>query len=180
MRVNGAEREITFDPTGGWNRWKHRFVSVNLHAGAGNTIIVRSTGDDSGNIDELVLGLQAEDAEVHRGSIEDNHNGFRGTGFVNLRRDNSHVEWLHVDGRDGGTYVLTFRYALGRDEERTADLVVNGQPLAEQITFQPTGNWETWKTIKKTVTLKPGTNNIIRVETNGQDAGNLDQVFVTN
>ena len=177
--VNGKKKSITFEPTDDWSQWRYRYTEVNLEAGGNNIIAIHSVGDDSGNLDELVLGMQAEDMNTGGGSqVESNHTGFRGTGFVNFSRTKGFVVWSDVDGRNGGTAQLTFRYALDAPNPRTVELIVND--LVQSLTFEPTGSWTSWSTLKISEPLKPGTNNTIRLQTTGGDAGNLDQLFVTN
>lgn len=51
--VNGVATPITFATTGDWSTWTTKSVSVNLKAGATNTIQLRSNGQDLANIDEI-------------------------------------------------------------------------------------------------------------------------------
>jgi unsaturated rhamnogalacturonyl hydrolase len=40
------------------------------------------------------VGYQAEDATIFHGTVDSNHTGFMGTGFVNLTNEvGSYVEW---------------------------------------------------------------------------------------
>lgn len=54
--VNGVATNITLDNTGGpWTTWADKTVTVNLNGGTGNTIQLKSTGQDYGNIDEITV-----------------------------------------------------------------------------------------------------------------------------
>ena len=53
--VNGVTSSITFNITGTWNMWMTQDVSVTLTPGLSNTIVLRSTGQDLANIDEITL-----------------------------------------------------------------------------------------------------------------------------
>ncbi|MFT4175259.1 MAG: carbohydrate-binding protein [Luteolibacter sp.] len=53
--VNGVTQSITFPATSNWNTWATMNVSVNMNAGATNTIKVQSTGADLAHIDYLAL-----------------------------------------------------------------------------------------------------------------------------
>lgn len=55
LRVNGVAQPITFRITGGWTTWGTATASVNLAAGAVNTLRFESTGQGLGNIDELIV-----------------------------------------------------------------------------------------------------------------------------
>ncbi len=120
-----------------------------------------------------LLSLQAEDANISNGAIESNHQGFNETGFVNLNPTSSSIEWNNVDGASGGPTTVTIRYALGNND-RTANLIVNGN--TQPITFANTGAWNNWVELTAEITLNSGTTNTIRIETTGQDSGNIDQI----
>ena len=71
LRVNGVARQVSFPSTGSWSSWATREVTAELAPGAGNTVRVRSTGEDGPNLDELTVtagaplagpAAQAEDA----------------------------------------------------------------------------------------------------------------------
>ncbi|MCB1133999.1 MAG: silent information regulator protein Sir2, partial [Verrucomicrobiae bacterium] len=72
---------------------------------------------------------------------------------------------------------LTFRFALGATTARTGRLVINGS--AQDITFAPTGAWNAWATMDVPASLPAGPGNTIRLETNGQDLANIDEISVT-
>jgi hypothetical protein len=120
---------------------------------------------------------QAEDAILGGDvSVDSNHAGYNGTGFVNFPSNNGYVEYQNVDGGSGGGATLRFRFALGATSARTGQLTVNGS--SQNITFDPTGAWDTWTTMEVEVTLNSGTNNTIRLSSTGQDLANQDQLEV--
>jgi rhamnogalacturonan endolyase len=120
---------------------------------------------------------QAEDANVGGGcSIESNHSGYDGTGFVNFPSSGGYVEYQNVNGGSGGSATLRFRFALGATSARTGQLTVNG--FSQNITFNPTGAWTTWTTIDVVMTLNSGANNTIRLASTGQDLANQDQLQI--
>jgi len=119
---------------------------------------------------------QAEDAVLSGVSVDTNHTGYNGTGFVNFPSSGGYVQYQNVDGGSGGTKTLQFRFALGATSARTGQLTVNGS--TQNITFQPTGSWDTWSTMIVTVALNAGTTNTIRLQSTGQDLANQDQMTV--
>jgi hypothetical protein len=120
---------------------------------------------------------QAENASLGGGvSVDTNHIGYNGTGFVNFPSSGGYVEYQNVDGGSGGSRTLQFRFALGATSSRTGSLTVNGS--SQNITFQPTGAWNSWNTMNVTVNLNSGTNNTIRLQSTGQDLANQDQMTV--
>ncbi len=120
---------------------------------------------------------QAESGAIGGGTtIDSNNAGFNGTGFANLPTTGGYVEYQNVDGGAGGSKTLQFRFALGATSARTGQLIVNG--VTQSITFNPTGAWTTWNTLNVTVTLNAGTTNTIRLQSNGQDLANQDQMTI--
>jgi hypothetical protein len=51
--VNGTTTNITFAPTGAFTTWTNKNVTVTLNAGTANTIVLKSTGQDLANVDEI-------------------------------------------------------------------------------------------------------------------------------
>lgn len=55
LLVNGVSRSITFGPTGAWTAWTTQTLSAALNAGATNTLVFQSNGQDLANVDEIVV-----------------------------------------------------------------------------------------------------------------------------
>jgi hypothetical protein len=53
LTVNGVIQNITFTPTGSWNVWAVKELTIPLTAGATNTLRIQSTGQDLANIDQI-------------------------------------------------------------------------------------------------------------------------------
>ena len=120
---------------------------------------------------------QAEAGVLAGGTvIESNNAGFNGTGFANFPTTGGSLQWNNVDGNGGGTKAIKFRFANGGTAARAGQLVVNGTTTA--ISFPVSGSWTTWTTLTVNVTLNNNTTNVIRLQTNGGDLGNIDEVSV--
>lgn len=128
----------------------------------------------------LVLGqtiLEAEDAYFSSGTVDTEHAGYTGTGFVNT--DNApgeFIEWfIHVDSTQQDS--LGFRYALGKNEIRGMELYVN-QALLDTIDFDNTIDFTNY--VYKTVvaTLDSGLNRVKLVAVNAEGAPNLDHLRI--
>ncbi|MDC0050762.1 carbohydrate-binding protein [Verrucomicrobia bacterium] len=105
-----------------------------------------------------------------------NHAGFNGSGFADFQRGSGAIlEFTNVNGGAGGDATMTVRYALARGS-RTADLSVNGSN--DTITCTSTGAWNSWGTMSKTIKLKPGKSNTIKITSSGQDWGNTDEITI--
>jgi rhamnogalacturonan endolyase len=123
------------------------------------------------------LIYQLENAVLGGGTVAETTNGgFLGSGYANLPLTGGFAEIRNADGRGGGNHAIRIRYALGVTASRTGRLLVNG--VAQNITFNGTGAWSTWATHDVTVSLNTGTVNTIRLESNGQDLANIDQVEI--
>lgn len=110
--------------------------------------------------------------------VESNNAGYNGTGFLNFPTTGGSATFNNINGGTGGAANLAIRFANGASAgARTGLLIVNGS--ASNITYASTGSWTTWNTMNVTINLSSGTANTIRLESSGQDAGNIDQITVT-
>jgi len=120
---------------------------------------------------------QLETSTLGGGTVSESTNGgFIGSGYANFPVTGGSAQVNNADGRGGGSHAVRIRYALGATASRTGRVLVNG--VAQNITFNPTGAWTTWATQDVTFTFNNGTVNTIRLESNGQDLANVDQVEV--
>lgn len=55
LKVNGVAQSIRFNITGGWTNWATMSVPVTLASGMNNSLRFESTGQDLGNIDEIMV-----------------------------------------------------------------------------------------------------------------------------
>ncbi len=103
------------------------------------------------------------------------HAGFTGSGFMDFGGNGSWIEWNAIQAPAAGDYELSFRYANGRGENRSAAILVNGGS-AGTVSFAPTGGWPTWRSERVKVRLRQGANTV-RVQANTGNGGpNLDHV----
>ena len=131
---------------------------------------------DNWTIDGDDNARQAEVATIGGGTaVETTHSAYYGTGYANFNNSGGFVEWRNVDGGVGGEAQLTFRYALGNGS-RTGALIING--ASQNLTMTSTGAWTDYQTITVTASLNAGASNTIRLESTGQDFGNVDQLLV--
>jgi hypothetical protein len=120
---------------------------------------------------------QAESCTVFHGTIDANHAGFTGTGFVNGTNEvGSYVECA-VTAAATGPAPVTVRYANGTTTARPMSVTVNGAALATP-SFAGTGGWNAWATTTFTATLTAGTNLIRLTSTTATGGPNLDRLTV--
>ncbi len=131
----------------------------------------------TGDLPVAPIFYQAEEAQLSGAFtlVQDDHFGYRGTGYVNVDTTGSSIEFQNVDGGDGGSVSIAFRFALG-NVARSGLLTVNG--VAVPLTFPSTGAWSSWDTLAFSVPLEAGAVNTIRLESNGEDLANIDELQV--
>ena len=193
--VDGIQRASTVGTLSSFSAWQYPMVLLGRN--------VRGTVDGlfEGQVDDLkvydyaftpeefarqwygytgesraVATYQAEEAIYGGGTeFDDADSGYHGTGYINMPGSGGVVEFTGIDGGSGGMASLEIRYALGA-ADRTGLLIVNG--VTNAITAAGTGDWARYAIHHLDVPLNSGTNNFIRIESNGQDWGNVDELVV--
>src|SRR2546423_7983685 len=78
---------------------------------------------------------EAESATIAQGTVDSDHAGFTGSGFVNYNNvTGSYVEFT-VTAAEAQNVTLTFRYANGTTTNRPLDVTVNGAGAAAGVAF---------------------------------------------
>ncbi|MFE7129784.1 glycosyl hydrolase family 28 protein [Streptomyces sp. NPDC057638] len=118
---------------------------------------------------------EAEGARYTAGStIDSNHTGYSGTGFVNTpNAAGSYVEWT-VNATTAGSATLAVGYANGTTTDRPLDISVNGTTVATAVPFPATGAWTSWRTVAVPAALLAGANTVRATATGAEGAPNLD------
>jgi hypothetical protein len=104
---------------------------------------------------------EAENALISKGTVDADHTGFTGTGFVNY--DNvvgSYVQLAVGGAAQSGIATLTFRFAKGTTTNRPMDITVNGVVVYAGLAFPGTGSWNSWQTTSTSAMLSAGTNTV--------------------
>ncbi|NUQ96526.1 MAG: carbohydrate-binding protein [Streptomyces sp.] len=122
---------------------------------------------------------EAENATVFHGTVDSDHSGYTGTGFVNTANEvGAYVEFT-VDAPAAGYATLSLRYANGTTADRTGDVSVNSTVVSTPG-FGPTANWDTWAVARVPVALRAGTNLIRVVSTTTGGLPDLDSLTVSD
>ncbi|MEW2522910.1 glycoside hydrolase family 88 protein [Actinacidiphila alni] len=104
---------------------------------------------------------EAENATIFHGTVDTDHLGYTGTGFVNTANEaGAYVEFA-VDAPAAGAATLALRYSNGTAATRPSGVGVNGTTVSTPA-FAPTTDWNTWAVSRIPVTLKAG-GNLVRV-----------------
>ncbi|WP_037255669.1 carbohydrate-binding protein [Kibdelosporangium aridum] len=123
------------------------------------------------------VDFQAEEARIHKGSVQSNHSGFTGSGFVDyFNEPGGFVEWTVTATATGGTDAV-FRFANGSNAPRPMAITVNGI-LVSSAAFPVTNGWSDWRTLTVHISLLTGTNRIRAIGTGENGGANLDKVTV--
>lgn len=107
------------------------------------------------------------------------HDGYSGSGFMDFGGKGTWIEWNNIVVSRTDTFTLTFRYANGGSSSRPATVKVNGQNVGD-VSFAPTGNWNTWGTNSIEASLRSGNNTIRVTASSGTGGPNLDQLLVSS
>jgi hypothetical protein len=189
ITVNGATiaTATAFNGTGNWDTWATRTFTAPVVAGTNTIRATATTANGGPNVDYFDADItastpstdyQAENAAISQGTVENNHNGFTGTGFVDYTNiTGSYLEFT-VSVAAAGTTNLTFRYANGTTVNRPMDIAVNGAVVASNVAFNATTNWDTWTTKTVSATLAAGTNTVRATATTANGGPNVDELTV--
>ncbi|HSC66491.1 MAG TPA: cellulose binding domain-containing protein, partial [Cellvibrio sp.] len=112
------------------------------------------------------------------GTIDSNNTGFTGNGFANsTNAAGAGVEWS-INVKTSGSYSFTWRYAA--ITARNADLIVNGNVQAANISFPATNSWTTWSnSTTARVQLNAGTHKIRLQALSSDGLSNIDSLTVS-
>ncbi|WP_084557610.1 glycoside hydrolase family 88 protein [Hamadaea tsunoensis] len=120
---------------------------------------------------------EAESATVFHGTVDADHTGYTGSGFVNSTNEaGAYVEWS-VPATSASAVTLVIRYSEGVAAGRPATVALNGTTVATP-SFPSTVDWNTWSTQSVPVTLAAGTNRVRVTSTTVDGLANLDSLTV--
>ncbi len=125
------------------------------------------------------LVFQAEDATISEGSVDSNHPGYTGTGFVNLvNKIGTYLEWT-LALPAAGNWAFKFRFANGSSNNRLCKMDVNWIVVDNAFNFESTGSWENWRYSRYlNAEFKSGSNNLKVTGITSESAPNLDFVML--
>jgi pectin methylesterase-like acyl-CoA thioesterase/pectate lyase len=126
--------------------------------------------------DDTFFDYEAEQA-TFTGTVDNNHAGFTGTGFVNFLLSGENSIIFSVCQVEAGSRTVKFRYALGAPEARPGKLFVN-DVFVKDLDFVTTGTWTTWLEASATISMMAGINNI-RITWDEIDGPNLDKLSLS-
>lgn len=113
------------------------------------------------------------------GLVESEHQGYTGAGYANLDNTPGAGMVWHLVAEQEGRYDLTLYYANGGLADRPARLQANNG-IAQVLSFAPTADWSSWQSLRFTVDLDFGSNQITLAATTVEGLANIDKLTVLN
>ena len=130
----------------------------------------RKNGDNIEVIFRNLVGMEFGGGVVLEADAE-NCIGFTGAGYLNFPLAGGYAIWKNVDGKNGGRKTIRLRYANGKSQVATPSLIVNG--VQKRLRLPSTDSWDTYQYVEVAAELKPGTDNVIRLESSWDGAGHV-------
>ena len=168
--VNGTDvKQGSFYPTGSWGTFVDRRVYLTLNAGI-NSIAYKHDNDDSGDLEQTQLTIgsavsapelgtvpkyQGEDAEP----LGEARISPSGTGMGEMNSTGAGVVFF-VYAPEAGEHNIEVNYGLGGTSASAMGYYINGTKISQK-SFAATGEWDTFKKILFTATLKEGLNTVM-------------------
>lgn len=126
-----------------------------------------------------VLDIQFEEVYCAlTGSIETEHEGFTGSGFVDFENAAGSTISLAIDATESVVCTMELRYAHGKTDDRSMEVVVNGVSQVAELDFPTTGAFTTWDTVRFDLTLAAGNNLIEWFSLTSNGGPNFDKVDI--
>ncbi|WP_406835005.1 glycosyl hydrolase family 8 (plasmid) [Streptomyces sp. AHU1] len=131
-----------------------------------------------GTAQATTLRYEAENGTISSGTVATNHLNHSGTGFIDTTNASGIKVELTVNATTSGTGSFTIRYANGSTNDRPMNVSINGTVVASNVSFPPTGSWDTWATKTVTGPVTAGTDTLRLTATKADGTPNLDYVDV--
>jgi hypothetical protein len=123
--------------------------------------------------------LQLENGTIFHGTVDSDHAGFTGTGFVNTA--NEVGSWVEISVNVGttGSTSLSYRFANGATTSRPMTITVDGASIGS-VSFPVTGSWTSWSSASISASLSAGSHVVRATSTTANGGPNLDSLTVTD
>ena len=123
------------------------------------------------------LEIQFEEAYCSlNGSTETNHDGYTGSGFIDLENESGSNISIAIEASESLVCTMEVRYSHGKTDDRSMKVNVNEATQVETLDFTPTASFDDWSTVSFEVTLARGNNIIEWVALTSNGGPNLDKV----
>lgn len=156
---------------------------VKLAAASGSAKSVVVSGSTSVGATSMLY--EAEEASLSgdststQASVNTNHSGYSGAGFVDGLDDAGAAATFYVDVPSGGDYDVSLRYVNATGSAKTVSLFVNGNRVGS-TSLESLANWDTWATQTETLPLTAGRNVVTyKYYSEAGDTGNVNLDYIT-
>lgn len=112
------------------------------------------------------------------GSVETEHQGYTGSGFIDFENETGSLVEIAVDATENNTARFDVRYAHGKTDDRSMKVLVNGVTQVPDLEFPPTGSFTTWDTVTFDLSLETGNNIIEWVGLTSNGGPNFDKADI--
>lgn len=114
----------------------------------------------------------------YSGTIDTNHLGYTGDGFLNTENDTS-VGGTYRITSSGGLCTLNIRYSNGSEADRPINIYVNGLQVTTNLSMPATADWDTWSNTIVIFNLDEGENTIRLEAVSSEGLSNIDFIAIT-
>ncbi|WP_347329875.1 cellulose binding domain-containing protein [Marinimicrobium locisalis] len=137
-----------------------------------------SSSSQSSSVPTDHLVLQEQDVCTHDGTVDSNHSGHTGSGFINTTNEvGSRIEW-QVNISEGGNHDIFWLYANGADDNRSAGFWLNTSDARVRVNFPGTGAWNSWQPASTTAYLPAGSHRLTLEAATEGGLANIDRLEI--
>jgi hypothetical protein len=119
--------------------------------------------------------LDESGVTLNSASIQSNHQGYEGTGFIDYGNEGSYALW-QTDIATSGTYDITIRYASRNS--RPLHVFFDDVKVGE-FAIDATNDWATWREETITVQLSSGNNQEVKILAAVNPGPNVDNLTIS-
>jgi alpha-glucosidase (family GH31 glycosyl hydrolase) len=157
------------------------YVRVSAASSSSKDIVITGTG----SVLTTSVKIEAEDASLSgnststKASVNTNHAGYSGTGFVDGMDNIGAAVTFYADVKTNGDYNVDLRYANSTGTAKTLSIFVNGKRV-KQTSLSNLANWDTWSSQNEMLPLLAGRNAITyKYYNDAGDTGNVNLDYIT-
>lgn len=122
---------------------------------------------------------EAENSAFFKAFSEAKNSGFSGEGYVNFDNVAGSYFETKIGMADAGLEQIKIRFANGTAVPRIVKIELNGELIADSVSFSPTGDWTKWDTLSISANLKKGVSYLRFISVSSDGGPNIDWLDVS-